>query len=88
MMNLTRLNSVGEALRDAMVPFKSNVALIEANRDRENGRWSYRELRTEAERVTALLQDKSTKFGFGMSLAHKKRLKGQYTPLSQAKNRA
>jgi len=58
MMNLTRLNSVGEALRDAMVPFKSNVALIEANRDRENGRWSYRELRTEAERVTALLQDK------------------------------
>jgi len=57
MMNLTRLNSVGEALRDAMVPFKSNVALIEANRERENGQWSYRELRNEAERVAALLQD-------------------------------
>jgi len=57
MMNLTRLSCMGEALRDAMIPFKSNVALIEADRDREEGRWTYRELTVEAERLGALLQD-------------------------------
>lgn len=56
MLDLSRIQSVGEALRDACVTYKSNEALIEAERHRENGRWTYRELRAEAERFAALLQ--------------------------------
>ncbi len=56
MLELGRIGSVGEAIRDATVTFKRNVALIEADRNRENGQWTYRQLRTEAERFAALLQ--------------------------------
>jgi long-chain acyl-CoA synthetase len=56
MLYLSRIHSVGEALRDATITFKSNEALIEAERHRENGRWTYRELREAAERFAALLQ--------------------------------
>lgn len=56
MLDLTRLSCLGEALRDPMVTFKSNLALYEADRERENGRWTYRDVRTEAERVGARLQ--------------------------------
>jgi long-chain acyl-CoA synthetase len=56
MLDLSRLSCLGEALRDATVTYKSNVALIEADRHRENARFSYRELRAEAERITARLQ--------------------------------
>ncbi len=57
MTDLSRLSCLGEALRDATVTFKSNVALIEADRKREGGRWNYRQLRAEAERFGALLQE-------------------------------
>jgi len=56
MLELGRIGSIGEAIRDATVTFKRNVALIEADRNRENGQWTYRQLRTEAERFAALLQ--------------------------------
>ena len=56
MLTLRRINSVGEAIRDTIVTHKTNVALIEADRHRENGRWTYRDLRREAERLGALLQ--------------------------------
>ncbi len=56
MLDLSRTQSIGEALRDACVTYKSNTALIEAERHRENGRWTYRDLRTQAERFAALLQ--------------------------------
>jgi long-chain acyl-CoA synthetase len=61
MLYLSRIHSVGEAIRDATVTFKSNEALIEAERHRENGRWSYLQLREQAERFAALLQGQ----GFG-----------------------
>ncbi len=57
MLTLRRIGSVGEAIRDTIVTHKTNVALIEADRHRENGRWTYRELRREAERFAALLQE-------------------------------
>lgn len=57
MLTLTRINSLGEAIRDSIVTHKTNVALIEADRHRENGRWTYRELKVNAERFAALLQD-------------------------------
>ena len=56
MLQLSRIQSVGEALRDSTVTFKTNEALIEAERHRENGRWTYRELRAQAERFAALVQ--------------------------------
>lgn len=56
MLQLSRIQSVGEAIADATVTFKTNEALIEAERHRENGRWTYRELRAEAERFAALVQ--------------------------------
>jgi long-chain acyl-CoA synthetase len=56
MLTLTRIECVGEAIRDTIVTHKTNVALIEADRHRENGRWTYRELRAQAERFAALLQ--------------------------------
>ncbi len=56
MLDLSRISCLGDALRDATVTFKANVALIEADRHRENARFSYRELRAEAERIVSRLQ--------------------------------
>lgn len=56
MLTLSRVNSIGEALADTIITHKSNTALIEADRHRENGRWSYLQLRAEARRFGALLQ--------------------------------
>ncbi len=63
MLHLSRIHSVGEAIRDATVTFKTNEALIEAERHRENGRWTYRELRREAERFAALIQEQGFEAG-------------------------
>jgi long-chain acyl-CoA synthetase len=56
MLDLRRIASIGEAIRDATVTFKRNDALIEADRNRENRRWTYKELRADAERFAALIQ--------------------------------
>ncbi|MCE9625924.1 MAG: AMP-binding protein [Deltaproteobacteria bacterium] len=56
-LNLSRFSCIGEAIRESSVPFKSNLALVEINRDLENGRWSHLDLRREAERFAAYLQD-------------------------------
>lgn len=63
MLDLSRYSCLGEALRDGILKYKSNIALIEADRDRDNGQWTYRELQAEAERVTTLLQDEGFKSG-------------------------
>ncbi|MBN1654141.1 MAG: AMP-binding protein [Deltaproteobacteria bacterium] len=62
-LDLSRYSCLGEALRDPMVTFQTNVALIEADRHRENGRWEFRELRAEAERVAIRLQALGIKKG-------------------------
>ena len=56
MLYLSRITNVGEALRDAIITYKSNVALIEANRHRENRRWTYREFEQDAEGFAGKLQ--------------------------------
>lgn len=56
MLELARIGSVGEAIRDSVVTHKHNVALIEADRHRETARFTYRELREQAERFAALIQ--------------------------------
>ena len=63
MLTLSHTNSVGEAIRDSIVTYKANVALIEAERHRENGRWTYRDLKTQAERFAALLQGEGVSAG-------------------------
>jgi long-chain acyl-CoA synthetase len=56
MLDLSRLSCLGEALRDAVLTYKTNTALIEADRHREKARYSYTELRREAERFAGSLQ--------------------------------
>jgi hypothetical protein len=63
MLDLARIESLGEALRDAMITYKSNVALLEADRHRETARLSYRDLRLAAERVAARLQSDGLRAG-------------------------
>lgn len=57
MLELARLDCLGDALRDAMLTYKSRIALYEADRQRENARFSYHELLREAQRVTTRLQE-------------------------------
>lgn len=56
MLTLSHVQSLGEALTDACITYKTNDALIEVDRHRENGRWTYREMRDDARRFGALLQ--------------------------------
>ena len=56
MLDLSRLSCLGEVLRDALLTYKSNVALLEIDRYKETARYDYAQLRAEAERVGALMQ--------------------------------
>jgi long-chain acyl-CoA synthetase len=56
MLSLGRISCLGEALRDAVLTYKTNTALIEVDRHRESARYTYTELRREAERITAHLE--------------------------------
>ncbi len=53
MLDLSRLSCLGEALFDAVLTYKTNTALIEADRHRERARLSYSELRRASERFAA-----------------------------------
>ena len=57
MLNFSRIQCLGESLLDATIKFKTNTALIEADRERENGRWTYADLRKGSEHVAARLQE-------------------------------
>jgi long-chain acyl-CoA synthetase len=63
MLDLSRLNSLGEALRDAVLTYKTNTALIEADRHREKERLSYSELRRKAEDFASTLEAGGLKAG-------------------------
>jgi long-chain acyl-CoA synthetase len=56
MLDLSRINCLGAALRDATTTYKSRVALIEADRHREAARYSFAEVRARAEGIAAQLQ--------------------------------
>ena len=56
MLTLSRLSCIGEALRDGTFTFPTNTALIEVDRHRENVRYTYRQLRAEAERVAGHIE--------------------------------
>ena len=56
MLDLGKIPSLGAALRDATISFKSREALIEADRHRENSRTTYAQLRASADAFTGALQ--------------------------------
>ncbi|MCC6273455.1 MAG: AMP-binding protein [Deltaproteobacteria bacterium] len=53
---MSAYEGLGEAIRESGLPLKSRVALVEADRDAEIGRWTHGETHREAERFGALLQ--------------------------------
>lgn len=56
-LKLSHYSCLGEAIRESAIPYKSNLALIEANRDAEVARMTHLELRAAAEKTSALLQE-------------------------------
>jgi long-chain acyl-CoA synthetase len=57
MLDLTQYESLGAALRDALDRWPEEVCLIEADRDREKSRLTYRQFREMAEPLIAALED-------------------------------
>jgi long-chain acyl-CoA synthetase len=56
MLDLSKYQSIGGALKDAVEVFAGEICLIEADRERENHRLTYREFRDRAMPVAAALQ--------------------------------
>lgn len=56
MLDLAKYQSIGGALKDAVEVFAAEICLIEADRERENHRLTYREFRDRAMPVAAALQ--------------------------------
>jgi long-chain acyl-CoA synthetase len=63
MLDLSEYSSIGEALKDALETFAPEVCLIEADRDRENHRYTYREFKRQALPLAKGLQDAGFRAG-------------------------
>jgi long-chain acyl-CoA synthetase len=61
MLDLSKYQSVGEALKDALDRFSNEVCLIESDRERENERLTYAEFKKRAHPLAKALQEA----GFG-----------------------
>jgi long-chain acyl-CoA synthetase len=57
MLDLTKYQSIGAALNDALAQFANEICLIEADRDREKERLTYREFKGRAYPLAKALQD-------------------------------
>src|SRR5580658_2460539 len=57
MLDLSRYSCLGAALRDALERWPNEICLIEADRDRENCRLTYRQFRDAALPLARWLQD-------------------------------
>jgi long-chain acyl-CoA synthetase len=57
MLDLSKYQSIGAALKDALDQFADEVCLIESDREREKERLSYREFKARAVQLTKALQD-------------------------------
>jgi long-chain acyl-CoA synthetase len=57
MLDLSKYQSIGEALKDSLDQFANEVCLIEADREREKERLTYREFKTRAHPLAKALQD-------------------------------
>src|SRR4029077_6969797 len=56
MLDLSKYQSIGEALRDALDQFSNEVCLIEADRERENERLTYHDFKQRAHPLSKALQ--------------------------------
>jgi long-chain acyl-CoA synthetase len=63
MLDLTKYDSLGAALRDALARWPDEVCLIEADREREKSRLTYRQFQEAAEPLAAALQDSGFEAG-------------------------
>src|SRR6266516_7122944 len=59
MLDLSKYQSIGEALRDAVDQFANEVCLIEADREREKERLTYRDFKERAHPLAKALQNAS-----------------------------
>src|ERR1700719_4022314 len=57
MLDLKQYGSLGAALRDALERWPDEICLIEADREREKSRLTYRQFRETAEPLIAALED-------------------------------
>src|SRR5256712_5029975 len=57
MLDLSKYQSIGEALRNALDQFSNELCLIEADREREKERLTYRDFRERAHPLAKALQD-------------------------------
>jgi acyl-CoA synthetase (AMP-forming)/AMP-acid ligase II len=57
MLDLAKYDSLGAALRDALAQWPDEVCLIEADREREKSRLTYRQFGQAAEPLAAALED-------------------------------
>src|SRR6267154_1977499 len=57
MLDLSKYQSIGEGLRDALDQYANEVCLIEADRDREKERLTYRDFKERAHPLAKALQD-------------------------------
>src|SRR6204780_597651 len=63
MLDLAKYDSLGAALRDALARWPDELCLIEADRERERSRLTYRQFREAAEPLTAALEDSDFEAG-------------------------
>jgi len=63
MLDLRQYNSLGEALRAALDRWPNEICLIEADRDRENARLTYRQFKEQALPLASALQNAGLKDG-------------------------
>src|SRR5260370_3125765 len=68
MLDLSKYQSIGEALRDALDQFSNEVCLIEADRDREKERLTYRDFKERAHPLAKALQDGGLSAGDRVSI--------------------
>src|SRR5437773_8205147 len=57
MLDLSKYQSIGEALRDALDQYANEVCLIEADREREKEHLTYRDFKQRAHPLAKALQD-------------------------------
>src|SRR5882672_2143430 len=61
MLDLSKYQSIGAALKDALEEFSSEVCLIESDREREKERLTYREFKQRAHPLAKAMQDAAFK---------------------------
>jgi long-chain acyl-CoA synthetase len=68
MLDLSKYQSIGEALRDALDQFSNEVCLIEADREREKERLTYSDFKRRAHPLSKALQDSGFSAGARASI--------------------